>query len=81
MPVTVKISQYIACMVSVFTADDMVTGALLVGKRVVKKGYLNREMVASDRIGSEVQDRASFMRELSQANVVGHRPWKWELCK
>lgn len=81
MPVTVKISQYIACMVSVFTADDLVSGALLVGKRVVKKGYLDREMAASRSIGSGVRSRVAFMRELSQANAVGHRPWKWELCK
>lgn len=73
VPITVKISQYIACMVSVFTADDLVTGATHVGKRVVKKGSLG--------VGVTGQRRKSFLRQLSESKHLHHHQYKWELVK
>ena len=73
VPITVKISQYIACMVSVFTADDLVTGATHVGKRVIKKGSLG--------VGVTGQRRKSFLRQLSEAQHLHHHQYKWELAK
>ena len=35
--ISVRISQYIACLVSVFTADDFVSGILHIGKHIVQK--------------------------------------------
>ena len=35
--ISVRISQYIACLVSVFTADDFVSGMLHIGKHIVQK--------------------------------------------
>lgn len=56
-------------MVSVFTAQDLVTGALHVGKRIVKKDYLRRR--------SRMR-RNSFMRAISMASR-NTKNWKWEL--
>jgi len=75
VPITVKISQYIACMVGVFTAGDLVTGAIYVGRRPIKKRYLDQEIAAS---GSRVARRSSFMRAMSVALDKEH-PWKWEI--
>ena len=36
---SVRISQYIACLVSVFTADDFVSGMLYIGKTVQRSSY------------------------------------------
>jgi hypothetical protein len=36
VPLTVTMSQYIACFVSVFTADDFITGILYAGKHILK---------------------------------------------
>lgn len=73
VPITVKISQYIACMVSVFTADDLVTGATHVGKRVIKKESLGVDVTG--------QRRKSFLRQLSEGKHLHHHQYKWELVK
>ena len=57
-------------MVSVFTAEDLVTGALHVGKRIVKKEHLRRER----------SRRSSMMRAISMASR-NTKNWKWELSK
>ena len=55
-------------MVSVFTAQDLVTGALHVGKRIVKKEHLRRER----------RRRSTMMRAISMASR-NTKNWKWEL--
>lgn len=57
-------------MVSVFTAQDLVTGALHVGKRIVKKEHLRRER----------RRRSTMMRAISMASR-NTKNWKWELSK
>ena len=59
--------QYIACIVSVFTADDLVEGALHVGRQVVKKDHI-----------VESRDSSDWWQSISQANK---KRWKWELAK
>ena len=39
VPLTVTAAQYIACIVSVFTADDLIVGVLHIGKRIIHKDY------------------------------------------
>lgn len=39
VPLTVTLSQYIACFVSVFTAEDLITGVLFIGKHIIHKDY------------------------------------------
>ncbi len=39
VPRTVTASQYIACLVSVISADDLIQGMLFMGKRIIPSGY------------------------------------------
>lgn len=79
VPLTVRISQYIACLVSVFTADDLQEGALNVGRRIIHKSHLSARLSAVQR--QTQTRRASFTREISLATNLTGRQSKWEIAK
>ena len=83
VPMTVRISQYVACMVSVFTADDLVSGALNVGRRVVKRGHMDteRERLLGTGVRRAAAQMHELMRSISEADRLSKRHWKWELAK
>ena len=63
-------TQYIACMIAVFTADDLISGALHVGRQVVRKDDVaEREVLVSN---------AERQRVISLAKK---KTCKWELAK
>lgn len=67
VPLTVRLSQYIACLVSVFTADDLIEGALNVGKRIIHKSHLTASMVRE--------------RRFTISTSLTSRQTKWEISK
>ena len=85
VPLTVKISQYIACVVSVLTADDLVSGTLYVGRRVVSKDHMNAErerLMAAEENFRKSEQRRHLLRSVSEAEqLLKNAHWKWELAK
>ena len=77
VPLTVKISQFVACVVSVFTAEDFVSGIVFAGSRVSRditsyygvahqlEGIDNEEIEASPpKISKQTQARPLSYSEL-----------------
>ena len=75
VPLAVRVSQYIAATVAVFTADDLVTGVLHIGKRVVERDHVRR---------THVRCRMGLLRSVSLAHQLTktkNRNWKWQFTK
>jgi len=61
VPLTVKISQFVACAVSVFTADDFVSGIVLAGSRVAQQ---------HEGIDNEEGKIAKIAKKFELANIL-----------
>lgn len=82
-PLTVKLSQYIAVMVSVFTADDLITGTLNFGRRVVKKERIRNSVVSCPTPSENLEKSEQVLnlrRSISRAFRHTKNQWKWEVA-